>query len=342
MLHLMKLHPGPFELIVNNKKTIELRLNDEKRKLIKLGDFIKFTNNKTNETCLVRVIDLHYFDSFKTLYQNLDLIKCGYLENELENANHQDMDKYYSKDEQDNFGVVGIEIKLQKSYKSLEIINTLESLKDDKNLKFNQKLLPNIDPNKILGIKTPVLRGLAKKLKEESDTQDFLSDLPHYYHDENMLHAFLISNIKDYDTLINELEKFLPFIDNWAVCDSLICKIFKKHKIELFEKVKVWLTSSHTYTVRYAIKILKDFFLDEDFDNVHLEMVSNIKSSEYYIQMMIAWYFSEALVKRYKDAIMYLEQALLDDVVNKMTIQKAVDSFRIPSDIKTYIKTFRR
>lgn len=224
----------------------------------------------------------------------------------------------------------------------MDIEKTLFQNSDEKYKKFNSSLIPTVDREKFIGVRTPVLRKMAKEIYRSDLRNEFLDSLPHKYYEENNLHAYVIEQIKDFDECIGRLEEFLPYVDNWATCDSMTPKVFAKHKTELLEKIEVWLKSRHTYTVRYAIRMLMCFFLDEDFDEKYLEKVSLIRSDEYYIKMMVAWYFATALAKQYDSAVKYIENHTLDDDVHKMTIQKAVDSFRVTDDQKAYVKTMRK
>ena len=209
----------------------------------------------------------------------------------------------------------------------MEIINELKSLQDVKYRDFQAKLIPTIDQSTIIGVRMPDLRKLAKKI-DEKQSQIFMEDLPHTYYEENMLHSILISSMENYDECVNCLEKFLPFIDNWAVCDCISPKIFMKNTDDLIDKIKLWAQSSHTYTVRVAICLLMKYFLDDEFKVEYLNIAARIKSEEYYVNMMIAWFFATALAKQWDDVIFVLEDNLLEDWTHNKTIQKARESFR--------------
>ena len=221
----------------------------------------------------------------------------------------------------------------------MNIKEELLKLKDEKYKEFHAKLMPTINPDTIIGIRVPVLRAFSKTIQ---DTEDFFSHLPHEYFEENNLHGFLIEKISDFDECIKELEKFLPYVDNWATCDMMRPKVFKKNTDKLVLKIKEWLKSEHTYTVRFGIEMLMVYFLDEKFDEKYLGWVSKIKSDEYYINMMIAWYFATALAKQYETAVKYIEKNKLPLWVHNKTIQKAVESYRISNNVKDYLKTYRR
>ena len=206
---------------------------------------------------------------------------------------------------------------------------------------FTAKLTPNIDKESIIGVRVPILRQLSKKLKNTDVATDFLHTLPHSYLEENHLHGFLIEHSTDFEKSISLLEDFLPYIDNWATCDTVRPKIFKKHTDKLYDKIRLWLRSDHTYTVRYAIGLLNSFYLDEHFRPEHLEIVAGIKSDEYYINMMIAGYFATALCKQYEDAVKIIENRTLPKWVHNKAIQKARESYRISSDTKAYLNTLK-
>ena len=224
----------------------------------------------------------------------------------------------------------------------LKILDRLFELQNKKYADFHSKLIPHIPKEKIIGVRVPEMRKLAKKYFKSGEAKMFLNNLPHKYYDENLLHGMLISEIKDYDECINELEKFLPFIDNWAVCDTISPKAFKNNKEQLIEKIKVWVSSKKTYVCRFGILMLMKHFLDNDFKSEYLEIVANIKSDEYYVNMMIAWFFATALSKHWDETIIYLENKKLDTPVHNKTIQKAKESYRITARQKEYLKGLKR
>lgn len=222
-----------------------------------------------------------------------------------------------------------------------EILAELFRNQDAAYRNFQAKLLPTLSPQTIIGVRTPVLRKLAKQLSREGDVADFLSDLPHRYFDENQLHGFLISEIKDFDRCMNALTDFLPFVNNWATCDQMSPKVFKKHRAELLEQIKIWLSSTETYTVRFGVGMLMRHFLDEDFDPEWPKMVLAIQSEEYYVKMMIAWYFATALAKQYEAVLPILEGKCLDTWTHNKAIQKALESYRISAGQKQYLRTLK-
>ena len=222
-----------------------------------------------------------------------------------------------------------------------EIRDELKKLADEKYREMQKTIIPTADPDSIIGVRTPELRKMAKALVKREDIDEFLTDLPHKSFDENQLHAFVLSEMKDYEACMEKLNAFLPYVDNWATCDQMSPKIFKKHKEELLKQIKVWLKSKETYTIRFGIGMLMEHFLDDDFDPAYPKMVSRIRSEEYYINMMIAWYFATALAKQYDAVIPYIEEKKLADWTHNKAIQKSVESYRITDEQKAYLKTLK-
>lgn len=222
-----------------------------------------------------------------------------------------------------------------------EIQEELFKLQDTKYRDFQSKLIPNIEEGRVIGVRTPTLRKLAKKYEKYEDISIFLNKVPHKYFDENQLHAFILSERKDYNICIKEVNAFLPYINNWATCDQLSPKAFKKNKKDLLENINNWISSKHTYTVRFGVGMLMQHFLDEDFDIKYPKMVAKIKSDEYYINMMIAWYFATALAKQYEKIIPFIEGNKLEKWTHNKTIQKAVESYRITEEQKDYLKSLK-
>ena len=219
-----------------------------------------------------------------------------------------------------------------------EIRNELFKMQDIGYRDFNSKLIPTVKKEDMIGVRTPELRKYAKKLLKEEGVEDFLHSLPHKYFDENQLHAFIISEIKDFKLCIDELINFLPYLDNWATCDQLSPKIFKKYRNDLLPHIYEWLKSDKTYTVRFGIGMLMEHFLDEDFKSEYPEMVAAVRSEEYYINMMTAWYFATALAKQYESILPFIEGNKLDTWTHNKTIQKAIESNRINAEQKNYLK----
>ena len=222
-----------------------------------------------------------------------------------------------------------------------EIRNELFAIQDEKYRDFQAKLIPTVEPETVIGVRTPALRDYAKKLLKREDIKEFLDDLPHKYFDENQLHAFILSGMKDYEKCIDEVIRFLPYVDNWATCDQMSPKVFKKHKQELLTNIREWVGSKETYTIRFGIGMLMEHFLDDDYDLRYPEMVAAVRSEEYYVNMMIAWYFATALAKQYESVLPYIENNRLDVWTHNKAIQKAVDSYRITPEQKEYLKSLK-
>lgn len=206
---------------------------------------------------------------------------------------------------------------------------------------FQAKLMPNINRNNIIGVRTPALRALARKIAKTDAAQEFIGQLPHRYFEENNLHAYIVAQTSDFDEAMCQTELFLPHIDNWATCDQFTPAAFKKHPDELLKAVRRWIASSHTYTVRFAIKMLMTFYLDDLFCDEYPQMVAAVKSDEYYVKMMIAWYFATALSKQYDAIVGYLTEQRLDAWCHNKTIQKAVESYRISDERKATLKKMK-
>ena len=217
----------------------------------------------------------------------------------------------------------------------------LFSMQDLSYREFHSRLMPDVEKDTVIGIRVPVLRKYVKELAKDPEIGEFLEDLPHRYYEENNVHGFLIQQMKEYGQCMEELEKFLPYIINWATCDMTSPKVFKKHKEELLEAVRRWIVSDHVYTVRYGIGMLMQHYLDEDFREEYPQMVSEIRSEEYYVNMMIAWYFATALAKQYETILPYIEKQKLDVWTHNKTIQKACESYRITSEQKAYLRTLK-
>ncbi len=223
-----------------------------------------------------------------------------------------------------------------------EIRKELFSLQDPVYRDFQVKLFPQDGHISMIGVRTPALRAYAKQLAGREEIGAFLEDVPHQYFDENQLHAFIISGIREYDRCMDEVRRFLPYVDNWATCDQMSPKVFRKHRMELLSAADEWIRSDHTYTIRFGIKMLMDHFLDDDFDVKYPEMVAGVRSEEYYVNMMIAWYFATALAKQYDAVVPFIEKERLDLWTHNKAIQKAVESYRITPQQKVFLKTLRR
>lgn len=223
-----------------------------------------------------------------------------------------------------------------------DIISSFNAIKDEEYKVFNAKLLPTIDSDSIIGVRLPEIRRIAKDLiKDYRQAEEFMDVLPHKYYEENLLHSALIALIKDYDLCMQETEKFLPYVDNWAVCDCMSSKVFAKNTDKLLIKIKKWIVSKEVYTCRYGIGMLMRYFLDENFNSDYLKLISTVKSDEYYINMMIAWFYATALAKQWEDTICVIENKVLDKWIHNKSIQKAVESRRISEDKKEYLKELK-
>ncbi|MBQ9369878.1 MAG: DNA alkylation repair protein [Clostridia bacterium] len=222
-----------------------------------------------------------------------------------------------------------------------EIREELFRLQDKEYRDFQGALIPTVAPSAFIGVRTPALRALAKRYVKKAEISVFLSELPHRFFDENQLHAFIISEISDFSLSLREVDRFLPYVDNWATCDQMSPKSFGKHKKELLPAIERWLASDHAYTVRFAVGMLMAHFLDEDFDPVYLEKVAAIRSEEYYVKMMVAWYFATALAKQYDAAFPYIEGKRLASWTHNKAIQKALESYRVTPERKEYLRTLK-
>lgn len=222
-----------------------------------------------------------------------------------------------------------------------KIIEELLEQQDKEYRDFQRKLIPTVAPDRIIGVRTPVLRKMAKEMTKQEDTKDFLETLPHRYFEENQLHALILSEEKDFERCIAGTEPFLPYMDNWATCDQMVPKVFKKHTDELLFYIQKWIASDHTYTARFAVGMLMRFYLDEKFEPEYLEMVAAVKSGEYYVRMMVAWYFATALAKQYDAALVFLEEKRLEPWTHNKTIQKSVESYRIDDEKKAYLRSLK-
>jgi 3-methyladenine DNA glycosylase AlkD len=206
---------------------------------------------------------------------------------------------------------------------------------------FQSKLMPTIEPDRVIGVRSPALRKFAKQFAKTPEAAEFIKILPHRYYEENNLHAFIIETIKDFDQAIEAVEAFLPYVDNWATCDSMSPKVFGKHLPEIFKKAEEWMQAGDTYTVRYGIEMLMSYFLDDAFDIRAHELVAAVQSEEYYVNMMIAWYFATALAKQYDATIPYIENKRLADWTHNKAIQKSIESYRITDEQKTYLRSLK-
>lgn len=223
----------------------------------------------------------------------------------------------------------------------MNITEQLFKLQDVSYGDFQFKLTPTLKREAFIGVRVPILRKFSKELIKNKDTDVFLQTLPHKYFDENMLHAILLSQIKDLDICLKEIDLFLPYIDNWAVCDILSPKIFVKNKDIILNKITEWISSKHAYTCRFGTEILMTHYLDDDFKPEYLKLPASVHSEEYYVNMMIAWFYATALAKQWNDTISYIEEKRLDTWTHNKTIQKSIESFRISDINKEYLKSLK-
>ena len=221
------------------------------------------------------------------------------------------------------------------------ILNLLYAAADVEYKDFNSLLIPNIAAEKFIGVRTPILRKIAKDIIKSGQYMDFINNLPHQYFEENQLHAVVLSTLPDFDFVIKEIERFLPYVDNWATCDQMSPQVFKKNTDLLLKYINKWIQSKYVYTVRFGVLCLMRYFLDDEFDSKYIDMVSNIKSNEYYVNMMRAWYFATGLAKHFEEFLPYLESGKIDDWTRKRAIQKALESFRVIPEHKEILRKIR-
>ena len=221
------------------------------------------------------------------------------------------------------------------------ILQKLQELSDLGYRDFQAKLMPTAAKETIIGVRTPAMRALAKELKGTELAAEFMKELPHQYFDENQLHAFFINELKDYDECLQELERFLPYVDNWATCDQLSPKVLKKQPEATLEAIRKWMASEHVYTIRFGMEMLMSFYLDAWFKPEYLAWVAADRNEEYYVKMMVAWFFATALAKQYEATVPYLERRLLPEWSHKKAIQKACESYRITKEQKEYLRTLK-
>ena len=222
-----------------------------------------------------------------------------------------------------------------------DMYRKLYDLQDLKYRDMQIKIIPTVEPESVIGVRTPELKSIAKDILKDGNYKGFLEELPHRYFEENQLHAFIISGIKDLNECMEDLETFLPYVDNWATCDQMSPKIFRKHKDLLLTHIIEWIDSEKTYTVRFGVGMLMEHFLDDDFDPLYPEMVAKLRSEEYYVNMMIAWYFATALAKQYESILPFIEEKRLDDWTHNKAIQKSLESRRITEEQKLYLKSLK-
>lgn len=223
----------------------------------------------------------------------------------------------------------------------MTVYERLLKVQDKEYRDFQIKLVPNISPDAMIGVRTPDMRNIAKEVFKSDERDAFLKELPHKFYEENLVHFFLIAMIKDFDECVKAVDEFLPYVDCWPVSDQATPKSFKKNHEKLLPHIKKWIASYHVYTARFGIRMLMNEFLGDDFKKEYLELVASKRGEDYYLKMMVAWYFATALAKQYDESVKYIEERKLDDWVLKKAIQKAVESYRVTDEHKEYLKTFR-
>ena len=223
----------------------------------------------------------------------------------------------------------------------MTLYDRLNEVKDEAYREFQIRLVPNVPPETIVGVRTPEMRRIAKEVFESADRDAFLNDLPHRYYEENLIHFFVLSMIKDFDECVRRVEAFLPYVDCWPVSDQATPKAFRKNHEKLLPYIRKWIASEHVYTARFGIRMLMNEFLDEDFREEYLSLVAAKQGEDYYLKMMVAWYFATALAKRYDETVPYLEARRLDEWTHKKAIRKAIESFRVTDAHKEYLKSLR-
>ena len=224
----------------------------------------------------------------------------------------------------------------------MSVYERLKARRDAEYGEFQSKLVPNIDKSRIIGVRTPDMRKIAKEINGTKEAKDFIAELPHKYYEENLVHFFLIAAIKDFDECVKAVEEFLPYIDCWPVSDQSTPACFRKNHEKLLPLIKKWIGSEHVYTARFGMRMLMNEFLDGDFKEEYTEWVASKSGEDYYLKMMIAWYFATALAKQYRAAVKYIEERRLDPWVHNKTIQKAIESYRVSDKHKEYLKTLRQ
>ena len=223
----------------------------------------------------------------------------------------------------------------------MSIYDKLSEVKDEEYKEFQAKLVPNISPDVILGVRTPDMRRIAKEMYKTPEGDSFLKELPHKYYEENLVHFFMIARIKDFDECVAAVETFLPYVDCWPVSDQSSPAVFKKNHQKLIPFIKKWIASDHVYTARFGLRMLMNEYLGEDFKDEYLELAASKEGDDYYLKMMIAWYFATALAKRYDETIPYIEERRLDEWVHRKSIQKALESYRVSDEHKEYLRSLK-
>ncbi len=279
---------------------------------------------------------------YPDLTVRLTLFNASICGGEVQMIEHNDI-RWITTAEVDHYDFCPADEEILRRLKTVEngIQAELISMADAQYRRFQTALMPTVDPQKVIGIRMPNLRTFAKQIQKVSVDPTFFEKLPHRYYEEDNLHGIFISDMENYSDTVKALDRFLPFVDNWATCDLIAPKAFRKRPEPLLAKVNEWISSEHTYTVRFAIGVLMRYYLDDGFSPEYMNIVSRIKSEEYYVNMMIAWYFATALAKQYSSAIKLIENRMLSPWVHNKTIQKAIESYRITPEQKKYLRTLK-
>lgn len=284
-----------------------------------------------------------YFEvehTYPDLTVRLTLFRAAIAEGAPQMLEHNDL-RWITPEEIASFPFCPADATILERIRVDRIRERLFSLRDEQYRAFNSALLPTVNPETVIGVRTPALRGLAKELSGTPMAESFLRALPHGYYEENALHGFLLERIREPETVYAELERFLPYVDNWAVCDLVSPKALSKDTDLLYEHLLAWIASDRVYTVRYGIGMLMRYFLDERFSPDHLALVASVRSEEYYVNMMVAWYFATALAKQEEATLPYFTERRLSPWIHRKAIQKALESRRIPEELKARLKTLR-
>ena len=279
---------------------------------------------------------------YPDLTVRLTLFNASIVSGEIQKIEHNDI-RWITTEEIDDYDFCPADVEILAKLKTIKtgLHAQLISMADQKYKDFQCALMPTVDPDRVIGVRFPHLRHLSNYMRKSSERDLFLSELPHSFYEEDNLHAILISSMTDYSDATMALDAFLPYVDNWSTCDTIIPKAFKDRPQQLLLKIKDWISGPHTYTIRFAIGVLMRFYLDEEFSEEHLSLVAAVRSDEYYVNMMIAWYFATALAKQYDSTITILENKILPKWVHNKTIQKAVESYRITNEQKIYLKRLK-
>lgn len=290
----------------------------------------------------VNEVFMELIHAYPDMCVRLTLFNAAILDGAIQKLEHNDI-RWITTAQIDDYAFCPADAAILDRLKLIqtEIQARLFSLQDETYRSFHCALIPTVPPENVIGIRTPQLRTLARQIKGTANSARFLTELPHRFYEENNLHGLLINEMRDVRQAIDALDAFLPYVDNWASCDLIHPKAFQSRPAELLPKIRAWIADSHPYTVRFGIGMLLSLYLDERFAPEHLEWVASIRSEEYYVNMMIAWYFATALAKQYPSAVIYLEEHRLPAWIHRKTIQKALESYRVSPEHKTYLRSLK-